>query len=58
MIISFYFLIRVPKPKATLILKRMKYLLMKSNKSNSNNDYFIEKWCGVHLRFGVLEHPQ
>jgi len=27
---------------------------MKSNKSNSNNDYFIEKSCKVHLRLGVL----
>jgi len=27
---------------------------MKNNKNNSNNDYFIEKWFGVHLRFGVL----
>jgi len=25
-----------------------------NNKSNSNNDYFIEKWCGVHLRLRVL----
>jgi len=23
-------------------------------KSNSNNDYFIEKWCEVHLRLKVL----
>jgi len=30
------------------------YLLMKSNKSNSNNDYFIKKWCEVHLRLRVL----
>jgi hypothetical protein len=30
------------------------YLLMKSNKSNSNNDYFIEKLCQVHLRLEVL----
>jgi hypothetical protein len=27
---------------------------MKNNKINSNNDYFIEKWCGTHLRLGVL----
>jgi len=27
---------------------------MKNNKNNSNNDYFIEKWCGVQLRLGVL----
>jgi len=30
------------------------YLLMKSNKNNSNNDYFIEKWCEIHLRLKVL----
>ena len=30
------------------------YLLMKNNKNNWNNDYFIEKWCGVHLRLVVL----
>ena len=30
------------------------YLLMKSNKNNSNNDYLIEKSCEVHLRLGVL----
>ena len=30
------------------------YLIMKSNKNNSNNDYFIEKWCGVYLRLEVL----
>jgi len=27
---------------------------MKINKNSSNNDYFIEKGCGVHLRLGVL----
>jgi len=30
------------------------YLIIKSNKNNSNNNYFIEKWCGVPLRLRVL----
>jgi len=27
---------------------------MKRNKNNSNNYYFIKKWCMIHLSLGVL----